>query len=187
MENPEVFDILGSVDWQKLILQLTVYTINLAKCYHFPDKCIILPKGKSVEDLVFEAITKVFTGERKWNPDAVELKPFLKGVIKSLHSHLYDCPEYSRRDYHDPSDDDFFQVGAFLHLTSTETSEQQMYVEQFKEYLVQSAWDEISKQIIDCLLMEMNRKEIIEELELSPDAVSRYIRKIRIIAEEFLR
>ncbi len=187
MENQEVFDILYSMDWESLIPELTAYTVWLTRCYHFPDKCIILPKGKSVDDLVLDAITLVFTGVRKWNPEMIDIKTCLKGVIRSLHSHLYDCPEYIWRDYHDPSDDDFFQSRIFPLITSTETPEQKLYVEQFKEYLKQSAWDEISKQIIDCLLREMSRKEIIAELNLRPGTYSMYIKKIRIIAEEFLR
>lgn len=48
----------------------------------------VLAAGKSAEDLAAEAIEKVLSGERRWDPARGELLPYLRGVVDSLASHL---------------------------------------------------------------------------------------------------
>ena len=48
-----------------------------------------LPEGQEAADLVHEAVEKVLSGERQWDPVRVpDLPVFLIGVVRSLASHL---------------------------------------------------------------------------------------------------
>ncbi len=48
-----------------------------------------LPEGQGAADLVHEAVEKVLSGERQWDPVSVpDLHVFLTGVVRSLAFHL---------------------------------------------------------------------------------------------------
>jgi DNA-directed RNA polymerase specialized sigma24 family protein len=47
-----------------------------------------LPGGLEAQDLVQQALTKLLTGERQWDPDKVDLLRFLMGAIRSEISNL---------------------------------------------------------------------------------------------------
>jgi DNA-directed RNA polymerase specialized sigma24 family protein len=80
--NDEIIDLLDSHDWSASILKLTAYAVSLCRL-----KRIALSSGLEPEDLVMEAIEKVYSGERNWNhllePD---LHRFLLSVVKSILS-----------------------------------------------------------------------------------------------------
>lgn len=49
----------------------------------------VLPEGQEAADLVHEAVEKVLSAERQWDPVSVpDLQVYLTGVVRSLASHL---------------------------------------------------------------------------------------------------
>lgn len=68
-----------------------------------------LPNGESVETLVNSAILRVYTGERRWDPDErPDLLIHLKGIVKSLLWHLLESSDNRLLDAEpeEPEDDE---------------------------------------------------------------------------------
>src|SRR6266702_1552425 len=86
----EILNLLAAFPWEENIPRLLFYASHKAK-----KKCWRsvfnghLPEGKEVQDVVFHAIEKVLSGERKWNPtEQPDLFSYLMGIIDSDLSHL---------------------------------------------------------------------------------------------------
>jgi hypothetical protein len=78
--DERVIKLLDGFDWRKSILTLTAYTINVCRWKRYT-----LPFGIEEEDIVMQAIEKVYGDERKWDPDKdLDLLTYLKSVIRSL-------------------------------------------------------------------------------------------------------
>lgn len=75
---------------QTLILELGRYALSVSsRLYWRTGNAVDLPRGETVDSIVSKALTKVLTGERRWNPQtAPDLQKYLMGVIDSLLSHL---------------------------------------------------------------------------------------------------
>lgn len=74
--------LLDEFDWGTAIIKLTAYAISICS---FRGK--LLPKGLEAEDLVMNAIEKLYNGDRAWNPvKDPDLLRYLKSVIKSILS-----------------------------------------------------------------------------------------------------
>jgi RNA polymerase sigma factor (sigma-70 family) len=85
--SQEVQDALGRVSpdkWAKLMKYLINYADKAIRTktwrgvFNGP-----LPGGKTAEDFVQEAIEKVYIGVRSWNPEQMNLRFFLKQVVRS--------------------------------------------------------------------------------------------------------
>ena len=80
--NEDIIDLLDKHNWGESILKLTAYAV-----YLYGLKTVRLPKGLEPEDLVMDAIEKVYKGIRKWDPEAdPDLHQFLMSVVKSILS-----------------------------------------------------------------------------------------------------
>jgi RNA polymerase sigma factor (sigma-70 family) len=67
-------------DWEDSIIRLAAYAVSL--CRWLPEG---LPGGLEPEDLVMEAIGKVYNGVRKWDPEKdPDLNLYLMSVVKSI-------------------------------------------------------------------------------------------------------
>jgi hypothetical protein len=77
-------------DWKKIALELGDYVqIKVRKLYWRTCCDEVLPKCESPESLVYEAIEKVLSDERKWDPDKhPDLIKYLKSIIDSRVNHL---------------------------------------------------------------------------------------------------
>jgi len=88
-------DLLNAFPWEEKIPLLLCYALNKAKSKRW--RTVFdgqMPEGKEVEDVVYTAIEKVFSGVRKWDPQKQpDLYDYLKGVIDSDLSHLAECEE----------------------------------------------------------------------------------------------
>lgn len=75
---------------QTLILELGRYALSVSsRLYWRTGNAVDLPRGETVDSIVSKALTKVLTGERRWNPQtAPDLPNYLMGVIDSLLNHL---------------------------------------------------------------------------------------------------
>jgi len=85
-----ILDLLSAFPWEEKIPRLLYYASHVAKKKRW--RSIFdghLPEGKEVEDIVHHAIEKVFSGERKWNPqEQPDLFEYFKSIIDSDLSHL---------------------------------------------------------------------------------------------------
>ena len=84
--------LLAAADWASIGVQLTAYAAYVARCYRWgAGAADAMAQGLAAEDLAAVAIRKVWTGERRWSPERQpELLLFLKGVVKSEMSHLFE-------------------------------------------------------------------------------------------------
>jgi len=90
MEKDRVLHLLENADWKDIILKLTRYALQRARVYSWRSgKSDQLLGGKTPEDIAFEAIEKVLSGTRDWDPDKYpNLLTHLQWVVKSDMEHL---------------------------------------------------------------------------------------------------
>jgi hypothetical protein len=86
-------DLLGRMaegELEKMILELGYYASKVSREYRWRtnDKQA-LAKGETVNSAVSLALEKVWSGERRWNPEQQpDFKKFMRDVIDSLINHL---------------------------------------------------------------------------------------------------
>src|SRR5262245_23361962 len=76
-------------DWQRIYPILLDYSVRQTKFKN-------LPKS-AARDFVQESIARLFVEKRKWDPNKVDLVKYLKGVIRSLASHMTESAYHVRR------------------------------------------------------------------------------------------
>jgi hypothetical protein len=82
---------LRDVDWAAIGIRLTAYASWKARNRQWrTGRSDALAGGRTPEDLAAEAVLKVLSGERAWDPTRGALLPYLEGVVDSLLSHLAD-------------------------------------------------------------------------------------------------
>lgn len=75
-----ILDKLDAHNWEASVTKLNVYALRLCK-YRGWD----LPVSLDPEDIVIEAVKKVYAGERRWNPEKdPDLFAYMKSVVKSM-------------------------------------------------------------------------------------------------------
>lgn len=80
--NDELTDLLDRHNWGDSIIKLTAYVVSLCRLQP-------LPSGLEPEDVVMEAIEKVYTGERNWNPQQEsDLHRYMLSVVTSIVSNI---------------------------------------------------------------------------------------------------
>lgn len=80
--NEDIIKILDGYDWEEVIIKMTAYVVNICRWRRYK-----LPGGLEEEDIVMTAIGKVYTYERKWDPEKEpDLLNYLQGVINSIIS-----------------------------------------------------------------------------------------------------
>jgi hypothetical protein len=96
MEKGRVLHLLENADWKDIILKLTHYALQRARVYSWKSgKSDQLLGGKTPEDIAFEAIEKVLSGTRDWDPDKYpNLLTHLQWVVKSDMGHLASSMEH---------------------------------------------------------------------------------------------
>jgi DNA-directed RNA polymerase specialized sigma24 family protein len=86
-------DLLGRMsedELEKMILELGYYALKVRNEYRWRTKDKeALPKGETVNSVVSLALEKVWSGERRWNPEQQpNFMKFMRDVIDSLINHL---------------------------------------------------------------------------------------------------
>lgn len=180
--SQELFDKLSSQNWEDILPKLTHYAAFLAKSLNWLRGSADLPKGLQPQDLVHEAITLVYTGKRHWDPDKVpDISVFLKGVIRSLVSHLVQSPEHTRRQNLE------LEGGEGEPTTQIEIADAKnpdalelSIVRDVGEYLWNHAGDdEDMKLVLLCLDEEMKRGDIANQLDFPLKKVDNILKRIR--------
>jgi hypothetical protein len=96
MEKEKVFHLLETADWKDIIYRLTYYARQRARIYAWKSgRTDQLLGGKTPEDIACEAIEKVLSGTRDWDPDRYpNLLTHLQWVVKSDMEHLASSMEH---------------------------------------------------------------------------------------------
>lgn len=95
--DPTVEQALREVDWADLGVRLTAYAAWRARNLAWRLGRAELALGaRTPDDLAADAILKVLSGERGWDPHRGALLPYLQGVVDSLLSHAAATPDVSR-------------------------------------------------------------------------------------------
>jgi len=96
MEKDRVLHLLENANWKEIILKLTHYALHRARLYSWKSgKSDHLLGGKTPEDIACEAIEKVLSGKRDWDPDKYpNLLTHLQWVVKSDMEHLASSMEH---------------------------------------------------------------------------------------------
>ncbi len=118
MEKDRVFHLLENAAWKDIILRLTHYAFQRARVYSWKSgKTDQLLGGKTPEDIACEAIEKVLSGTRDWDPNRYSnLLTHLQWIVKSDMEHLASSMEHQTTGrMPDPGDSgesppDFFQT-----------------------------------------------------------------------------
>ena len=96
---------LSDYPWQEAIPRLLAYAARKVRARYWRGQWNgPLPGGQDLQDLVQEGITKVISGQRRWNPQLhPDLFRFLCGVLDSDISHLATGAENRRQRELSPS------------------------------------------------------------------------------------
>lgn len=81
---------ISDEQWQQIILDLGGYAVSVSRRLRWRTKNPIeLPCGETVDSIVSQALEKVFSGDREWDPKQdPDIKRYLMGVVDSLLNHL---------------------------------------------------------------------------------------------------
>ncbi len=89
----QVMELLEAHPWDETIPRLIAHALRKSRRLFWRGiRGGPLPEGNEIQDLVSEAIEKVLTGQRKWDPDTnPDLFLLLRSVVDSDLNHLTDC------------------------------------------------------------------------------------------------
>jgi len=88
---------LADADWADIGIRLTAYASWKARTLRWRLGREPLPPGRTAEDVAADAIVKVLSGERAWEPQRGPLLAYLRGVVDSLISHAVETAAVARR------------------------------------------------------------------------------------------
>lgn len=98
--NSEIYNELNKQDWGLIIKSLTVYAVYQFKFWGLVTERGI--KGYTPEEIVYEAIEKVYLGEWNWNPGKSDLLTYLKyHVVRGLIANLAKSDEVKKSEKSD--------------------------------------------------------------------------------------
>ncbi len=89
--SADVLEKLRRQDWDAIGRVLVAHVIRRShlRAWREGTKLASLGLGRAPEDIVQDVITKVFAGERTWDPERGELVPTLKRIVESELDHLW--------------------------------------------------------------------------------------------------
>lgn len=84
MDN-RTFRMLQEADWSAIGKELVAFTIWCIRGYTWKyGGAFEIPQGHTAEDIVQHVIVKTLSGERNWDPDKGELRPWLRWQVRSV-------------------------------------------------------------------------------------------------------
>jgi len=102
--DPDVLEKLRKQDWNRLGRLLVLHVCHRSGIREWREgQEIVLGLGKSPEDIVGDVVTKLFAGERTWDPTRGELLPTLRRMVESELDHLW-RKRARRRERAEPDD-----------------------------------------------------------------------------------
>lgn len=176
----QALDLLDQHPWEDTIPRLVTYASKKSKRLFW--RAIYgghLPEGKEVADVVQQAIEKVLSGQRNWDPAVYpDLFEYLKSVLDSDLNHLADCEDNkltraepkitSRKD----SDGEAKEIGFFDLMPSKRPDPVEALLQQENEDIsYKFVWDFHEsladkprlQKIIECVLDDIDKPADIAE------------------------
>jgi hypothetical protein len=186
--DTETLRALNSLNWDKIIDELTLHAVFKVKKSFWRSGIRDLPKGEQVEDIVYNAIDMLHSGQRKWDrnkdPDVLQ---YLKGIVDSQVSHLLESAEYLSREYLNEG-----QEGKESTIDLVVDPEQdplsEVIANEIKDYLWKCAKGDDDMELVLCCIDEgiSNRSEISKTLHVPLNIVDNTLRRIRRKLKKFL-
>ena len=182
MLRTDIVRILTSEDGQKIYPLLVEYaSLRIG--------ARILPKKLEPRDLAAEAIESLLDGKRRWDSEKVpDLFYFLKRVVDSKLSHLFELAEHKKRQDISSADeqslDDPIDTIPPDQIKDTNPTGpfEELEAKELKDYLwKQAEGDEELELLLLCLENGMERREIAEELAWPPKKVDNVRKRIKRI------
>jgi hypothetical protein len=111
--NSKAYDAVFKIsddEWREISIDLQRYALSVSRSLRWRTKnSVELPGGETVNSIVSEAVEKLFSGDREWDPEKdPDIRAYLRGVIDSLLNHLAEshdntlitvAPELGSADY----------------------------------------------------------------------------------------
>lgn len=108
--DPDIRKRVQQADWPRITRELAIFACRRVEITFGKQVGaeLALPNGYSVGSIVNEAVKRFLEeGIREWDPLRGELVPFLKGIVKSIVSHLKELKENELLDKRESLEDHF--------------------------------------------------------------------------------
>ncbi len=154
MKQAEKFALLATQPWEQIIKEVTVYAIFQFRYWGLVTKDRL--KGYTPEEVVMEAIEKVYSGEWQWKPEKSALIPYLKyHVVKGLVANLARNKQVNLNASVD--------VDSLNVASEAASAAEEMNARQVLDYLKDKITDAESMIVFDGLMEGVKRREICAE------------------------
>ena len=145
-----------------------------------------LPKGKTVEDIVQDAIFKVISGKRSWNRQKVsDIFQLLKGVVESDLSNLVTSSEHRSLIPHNGEIKKFDKNSAFP------DPEKELQAKEFKDKLIDLVVEKGEEELLSvlgCVEKDITKpREIASQTGLKITDVNNAQKKLRRLAKSIYK
>jgi DNA-directed RNA polymerase specialized sigma24 family protein len=186
--DTETLRTLDSQNWDKIIDELTLHAIFKVKRSFWRSGIRDLPKGEQIEDIVYNAIDMVYSGQRKWdrsrNQDVLQ---FLKGIVDSQVSHLLESAEHLNREYLNEGQEGK-ESPIELVVDPAQDPLSEVIANEMKDYLWDCAKGDEEMELVLCCIDEgiSNRSEISDTLKMPLNTVDNTLKRIRRKLRKFL-
>lgn len=111
MNDNERLKLLNEQDWDGIIPEWI--TIARGMCYRYGITNETIVNGKSLKDMVFAIITKLYSKERNWDPNRVPLKAWFIKTLESEIGNLLKNHAVTKEDFIIDQDDYKSQIQIF--------------------------------------------------------------------------
>lgn len=150
---------LEAQDWRAIATRLVAYAAREVGIRHWRTGSTgYLPKGKSAEDLAYDAITKVWTGKRVWKPDDdPDLLRYLMDVVDSDLSALLKSGAHKRTErFPDGPEAEIPEpVGA-----GDASPEEALLAQELQDEILAACADDDELTLVACALVEGTHKAV---------------------------
>lgn len=162
--STEKLQLLRDFPWDENYPKLVAFTDYILQMKSWNNG--IIPKGYNAESIVQEAIIKIFSGKRNWEPERGPLITYLKWVIRSDISHLIKSNTNKLEIHSDIEDEDCEEVTFedWVDQLALQNSEANSPEELLANSEIEIENIEIARAKIDALLMAANGNSDLEEI-----------------------
>lgn len=173
MINPAKKDLLDAQNWEEIYEMLVSYTILAMRFKK-------LRNITNAQDVVEDAIDKIYTGVRDWDPNQEpDIRIYLKSVIDSL---LDADSKKKENKITTDIDVDLESAGTKDFISNTPTPEEEMIAKELDEMITKEIGDDFNLQLTYEAVKNGIKRKNIEETGLSIKDYDNCIKRLRRIA-----
>jgi DNA-directed RNA polymerase specialized sigma24 family protein len=180
--NPKIEEILRT-DNSKSAVWLN-YAVKFIKVFYRNDKF-----KPTAQDVVSDLLLKIYTGERRWEPDKVDLNTFM---YNNLRSHVGGLAKKEQRlvsaDEYNAEDNSFsHRYAEDYYVSKNEIEITQDRKEEVEIVLRSIKGDELCELVFYCMKDGMGINETAEYLGIGFSEVNNAVRRIKYKAQKVLK